>query len=102
MLVPPVAVIFSLFTTGVTIHDIINSDYEFLEVPLSNYKKFFLLLSHHNARTHQLSHHNARIHYPVAPSLPHHLYRVEVELGDLGDIFDVVRMIIEITTSVSS
>jgi len=32
-LVPPVAVIFSLFTTGVTIHDIINSDYEFLEVP---------------------------------------------------------------------
>jgi len=28
-----VAVIFSLFTTGVTIHDIINSDYEFLEVP---------------------------------------------------------------------
>jgi hypothetical protein len=36
MMFPPVVAIFPLLTTGVTIYENVDSDYEFLEVPLIN------------------------------------------------------------------
>jgi len=38
-----------------------------------------------------LSYHNPRVHHPIARTSPHHLDGVEVQFGDLGDIFDQGR-----------